>query len=102
MTFIWPIMLFFLILAPVAAILYIIFQRRRLAAINASKVSFMQGAGRRGPGLRRHVPPAFFLASLTILLIAMARPQMVITLPKEQGTVLLAFDVSGSMAADDL
>jgi Ca-activated chloride channel family protein len=34
--------------------------------------------------------------------VALARPQGVVSLPREEGTVILAFDVSGSMAADDL
>ena len=62
----------------------------------------MQEATQRPLGRRRHIPPAFFLAGLTILLIALARPQMVVSLPRLEGTVILAFDVSGSMAADDL
>src|SRR4029078_12130692 len=36
------------------------------------------------------------------LMVALARPQAVVSLPRVQGTVILAFDVSGSMAADDL
>ena len=44
----------------------------------------------------------FFLLGLTILAIALARPQAVVALPKQEGTVILAFDVSGSMAADDI
>ena len=43
-----------------------------------------------------------FLIGLTILLIALARPQAVLSLPRVEGTVILAFDISGSMAADDL
>ena len=35
-------------------------------------------------------------------MIALARPQTVVSLPRVEGTVILAFDVSGSMAADDL
>ena len=31
-----------------------------------------------------------------------ARPQAVVSVPRVEGTVILAFDVSGSMAADDL
>ena len=34
--------------------------------------------------------------------MAVARPQTVISLPRVEGNVILAFDVSGSMAADDL
>ena len=44
----------------------------------------------------------FFLAGLTILFLSLARPQTVVNLPREEGTVILAFDVSGSMAADDM
>jgi Ca-activated chloride channel family protein len=39
---------------------------------------------------------------LTILVVALARPQTVVSLPRIEGTVILAFDVSGSMAAADL
>jgi Ca-activated chloride channel family protein len=35
-------------------------------------------------------------------MIALARPQTVLSLPRAEGTVMLAFDVSGSMGADDL
>jgi Ca-activated chloride channel family protein len=34
--------------------------------------------------------------------MAMARPQTTISLPKQEGTVILVLDVSGSMAADDV
>ena len=53
-------------------------------------------------GWRRHIPPALSLIGLTLLCLAMARPQTVVSLPKVVGTVILAFDVSGSMAADDM
>lgn len=53
-------------------------------------------------GQRRHVPPILFLSGLTLLLLALARPEATLKLPRVEGTVILAFDVSGSMAADDL
>ena len=69
-------------------------------------VSACYAARDRRPGAiraaRRHIPPAFFLAALTILIVALARPQTVVSLPRLEGTIILAFDVSGSMAADDL
>ncbi len=103
MSFIWPAMLVFLALIPLCVGMYIRMQRRRrrLAASYGSLGLVQATAGRR-PGARRHIPPALFLAGLTVLTIALARPQMVISLPREEGTVILAFDVSGSMAADDL
>ncbi len=96
-------MLWLLILIPIAVLLYASFQRRRRkSAAQFGNLGFLQGTTRRSPGLRRHIPPAFFLAGLTILLIALARPQTVVSLPRQEGTVILAFDVSGSMAANDI
>jgi Ca-activated chloride channel homolog len=103
MEFIWPVMLFLLILVPLLVVAYIIIQRRRRQyAASHGSLAFIGQANKRGPGARRHVPPAIFLAGLTILIFSLARPQTVVSLPKIQGTVILAFDVSGSMAADDL
>lgn len=50
----------------------------------------------------RHVPPTFFFLGLTLLLFGLARPEMIVNLPRVEGTVVLAFDVSNSMLADDL
>ena len=51
---------------------------------------------------RRHIPPAFFLVGLSILILGTARPEMTVNLPRVEGTVILAFDVSESMNAKDL
>ena len=103
MTFLWPAMLLFLAAIPLFVVLYLrrLEQRRRLAASYGS-LGRAQDATRRQPGLRRHIPPALFLIGLTLLFVALARPQTVVSLPRVEGTVILAFDVSGSMAADDM
>ena len=102
MTFIWPAMLLSLLLIPLFVWLYLRQQqrRRRLVATYGS-LGLVQAAGRR-LGSRRHIPPALFLIGLMLLLLAMARPETVVNLPRIEGIVILAFDVSGSMAADDL
>lgn len=103
MSFIWPAMLIFLLLVPLAVWLYLRLQQRRRALIaRYGSLGFVQVAAGNAPGARRHLPPALLLASLTLLLIALARPQTVVSLPRVEGTVVLAFDVSGSMAAEDL
>ncbi len=103
MSFIWPAMLWLLLLPPLGIVLYLRLQRRRRQALaRYGSLGFAQQATGRGPGWRRHVPPVLFLLSLTILITALARPQTVVSLPRVEGTVILAFDVSGSMAADDL
>jgi Ca-activated chloride channel family protein len=102
MSFIWPIMLFSLVLIPLAVVLYILLQRRRRwIAERYGSFGFVQEAAGGGLGARRHVPPLLFLTGLTILAVAIARPQAVVRLPHIEGNVILAFDVSGSMAADD-
>jgi Ca-activated chloride channel family protein len=106
MTFIWPAMLVFLLLIPglVGMYLRMVSQRKqRLARFGG--LGFVQTgtAGGRRPvsGARETIPPLLFLAGLSLLLLAMARPQMEVSLPRMGSTVLLTFDVSGSMAAED-
>jgi Ca-activated chloride channel homolog len=103
MSFIWPLMLILLLLLPLCVVLYVRLQRRRrrLAASYGS-LGLVQGAAGRQLGVRRHIPPALFLASLAIMIVALARPQTSVAVPRVEGMVLLTFDVSGSMAAEDL
>jgi Ca-activated chloride channel homolog len=102
MTFIWPVMLYSLILIPVFIALYLILQRRRKhIAANYQTLSTASEISKRDPGIRRHIPPILFFIALAILGVALARPQTEVSLPHIEGTVILAFDVSGSMAADD-
>ena len=102
MSFISPEMFSLLISIPLFVLLYLRLQlrRKRIAeAYNKFGLAQMQG---RDLGRRRHVPLILFLVGLTVLIVALTRPQAVVSLPKIQGTIILAFDVSGSMAADDL
>lgn len=102
MTFQWPAMLFFLILVPLFLMLYWVQQRRRTRLIEQyGNLGLFRNARGRVVGKRRHIPVALFLVGLTILLLSLARPQASISMPRIEGNVLLAVDVSGSMAADD-
>ena len=56
----------------------------------------------------RHFPYRLFkplaypiLLAASLMILALARPQAVISLPRLEGTVILAFDVSGSMGWND-
>ena len=103
MSFIWPVMLFSLLLIPLLVLLYWQLVRSRAhAAEKYGGFGLLKAGAAPGVGRRSHVPPAFFLASLSILLVALARPQAVVSVPRVEGTVILAFDVSGSMAAEDM
>src|SRR5258708_6646682 len=103
MSFIWPMLLFLLIIIPILVLWYFSLQRRRSQLSSRyGELGFTGTGPSRKLGGRRHLPAILFLLSLVILVIAMARPQTVLSLPRDAGTVILAFDVSGSMAADDL
>ncbi len=103
MSFIWPSMLRVLILVPLFVFLYLrMQQRRRELAERYGSLGMVQESRGRPLGARRHVPAILFLIGFAILLLALARPQTVLSLPRIEGTVILAFDVSGSMAAEDL
>jgi Ca-activated chloride channel family protein len=55
-----------------------------------------------GPGVRRHLPAAFFLLGVGGLLLGMAGPVAILKLPKDQANVMVVVDVSGSMQATDV
>ncbi|HVU11147.1 MAG TPA: VWA domain-containing protein [Phototrophicaceae bacterium] len=101
MKFIWPEMLILLVLIPVLIWVYLRMQQRRTQRM-ARNTTFNMLRGATRPGARRHIPPAIFLLSLAIMIVALARPETVLSLPRIEGTVILAFDVSGSMAATDM
>jgi Ca-activated chloride channel family protein len=102
MTFIWPVMLYSLILIPFFIVLYLAIQRwRKRIAANYQSLSNAPEISSRDPGSRRHIPTILFMLALAILAVALARPQTQMNVPHIEGTVILAFDVSGSMAADD-
>jgi Ca-activated chloride channel homolog len=100
---IWPQMLLSLALIPLGAWLYLgVGARRRRRAASAGGWDLL-AAGDAGPqGLRRRLPGVLLLAGFAVMCVALARPQGTLALPVEEGTVILAFDVSASMAADDL
>jgi Ca-activated chloride channel homolog len=103
MSFLWTDMLWLLVLVPALAAVYIfILRRRQKYALRFASLSIMKDAVGRGPGFRRHIPPILFLLGITVMLLAIARPVTTVILPSQQGTVILAIDVSGSMRAEDV
>lgn len=96
-------MLWALLLVPALIVAYILVQRRRRKyAVRYASLSLVKDALGRGPGIRRHIPPALFLVGMATMITALARPVATVTLPSQQGTVILSVDVSGSMRAEDL
>ncbi|GAB4041188.1 MAG: VWA domain-containing protein [Rubrivivax sp.] len=103
MSFQWPTMLWSLVLLPLLVLLYLwLLKRRRRQTVKLASLAIAKAALGKGPGWRRHVPPALMLLALGVLLLASARPMATITLPLSQRTIILAMDVSGSMRAEDV
>ncbi len=103
MSFIWPDMLWLLLIVPVLVLLYWwVLRRKKKAAVSYANLAIVRDAMGPGQKLRRHIPPLLFLAAVALMIAAVARPSAVVTLPFNQQTVILAIDVSLSMRADDV
>lgn len=103
MTFIWSTLLYLLLLVPLLLFLYLQMQKRRQAiAARYGDLGIVRDSSQGGKQAKPHLPAILFLVGITVLILSLARPQAMVSLPKIEGTVILAFDVSGSMAADDL
>ncbi|HWI37527.1 MAG TPA: VWA domain-containing protein [Burkholderiales bacterium] len=102
MTFLWPTALWLLAGVPLLAALYVWLLKRRKQAIAYPNLALLKSAMGKTSSMRRHVPPALFLAALTLMIVALARPAAILMLPSQHETVVLAIDVSGSMRADDV
>src|SRR5438067_6232769 len=103
MKFLWPDMLWLLLTAPVMVAGYVaLLRRRKKRALRYASLGIVKEAIGPGQRFRRHVPPLLFLLSVIALIIAIAGPSAVITLPSQQQTIVLAMDVSLSMGARDV
>jgi len=103
MTFETPQALWLLFALPLLAGLYVLLQRRRVkAAVRYANLDVVRAALGPGARIRRHLPPFLLGLALAGLIVAMARPSAIITLPSEQRTIILAIDVSLSMRATDV
>ena len=103
MTFLWPGMLWLLLIVPALVLAYVWLQRRKKRlALRYAHLALVRQALGRGLGWRRHVPPLLLLMAITVLIVAVARPVAVLTLASSRATVILVMDVSGSMRADDM
>ncbi len=103
MTFLWPNLLWLLLLVPALVGVYLLLLRRKKkTAVRYASLAMVKDAMGVGQRFRRHVPPLLFLIGLTLMLIAIARPAAIVTLPSQHETIVLAMDVSGSMRAVDV
>lgn len=102
MSFGWPYALLALLALPAAVLVYIAY-RRKVArhSVPFPDIDLLVVAAQRGR-LRRFIPIGLAGLALTGFLFALARPEVSRSVPKEQATIMLAIDTSGSMSADDV
>ncbi|CAO5168062.1 Ca-activated chloride channel homolog [Frankia sp. AiPs1] len=93
----------YLLLAALIAAYIAVSLRRRVYAARLSSTSVLASVLPRRPAWwRRHVPAALLLFTLAGLVFSLARPARAERVPRERATIMLAIDVSNSMAATDI
>lgn len=101
--FLAPGRLWLLVLVALLAGVYVFLQfRRPRYTANFSNLGLLDKLAPRRPGWRRHVAAALLLLALATSIVAFAKPVKTVRVAKERSTVILAIDVSLSMAATDV
>jgi Ca-activated chloride channel homolog len=102
MSFEAPVLLLWLLVVPAVVGGYIWFERRRDARASAwASTALLPNMIERPPPWRRHLPTALLLLGIALLLVGFARPAATFSVKREEATLVLVLDVSGSMAAKD-
>jgi len=93
-----------ILVAPLALLVaYVIAQvARRKYAVRFTSVDLLASVAPRRPGWQRHVSAVLMLAALSVLVLGFAQPTATKKVARQRGTVMLAIDTSGSMAATDV
>jgi Ca-activated chloride channel homolog len=103
MSFAWAFLLPLLLVAPVVLGVYLwSLHRRRKQAVTYSSVALLRSVIPARSRWRRHLPVGLLVASLGVLAIASARPQVSRNVPIARTSIILALDVSRSMCATDV
>jgi len=97
-----PLLLLLLLVVPAAVGGYLWLERRReVRAAGWATPALLPNLVERPSSWQRHLPTALLLAGVALLLVGFARPRTSIKVKRQEATVVLVLDVSGSMAAND-
>jgi Ca-activated chloride channel homolog len=103
MSFTNPLLLLALLIVPLVLVFAIVVDRRRSRyPVTFTNLELLAGVVRDRRSWRRWVPLALLLVALACASTALARPKARLTVPENNGTVVLIIDVSGSMRASDV
>ncbi len=101
--FLWPALLWGLLLIPLLVVLYLRMLRRAPpTALSFPDVPTVVVAMARGGGVRRHLPAILLLLAVTAAAAAVARPVALVPVPADTSAIMLSLDVSGSMRSQDI
>jgi len=102
-TFQSPLALLGLLVVPLLVAAYVRHERGRGSYVaRFANLALLPNLVDRAPGWRRHLPVAILLVALAAMVVGVARPHATVSVPREEATVILAIDVSRSMAAKDV
>src|SRR6186997_993947 len=103
MQFQWIGLLVLLAIVPILVAIYAWSQRRRRrSGARYSSLALVRDAMPGSARLRRHLPFGLLAAAIAALVLAVGRPSVVLSVPTNQTTIILAMDVSGSMCSTDI
>ncbi|MCG3207551.1 MAG: hypothetical protein FOGNACKC_01151 [Anaerolineae bacterium] len=103
MNLLWPGFLLLLGLIPLIVAGYVwLLRRRRPFAVRYSSLSLLRQALPQQSWWRRHLPFVLFLLALIGLILALARPVAIVSVPTGRANIILAMDVSRSMCSNDI
>ena len=99
----WPLALLALLVVPLALAGYIWLSRKRARyAVRFTNLDVLAAVVGETRHWRRWAAPTLFLLALAICAGALARPNVTVTVAREDASVVLTVDTSGSMLADDV
>lgn len=103
LSFMWPMVLWALLVIPLFALIYRSVLRRRVRhAVLFSDGALAAVAAATARPLRRHLSAVLFLTGLAVIVAAAARPEAPLAVPADRSTIMLAIDASGSMRSQDV
>lgn len=103
MSFQQPTLLLGLLGVVLLATLYVFAQRRRKQfTLRFTDVALLESVVGKRPGRRRHLPPILFLIGAAGLVVAVAQPILNLEIARNDSSVMLVIDTSGSMDATDV